>query len=161
MGEGVPLWSMASMVAEGPSTSQIGSVSLSLSVSALLGSALSPFLLYPEICNSDWTETFAQSFLRKLAFLRQKKSANRLRGGSRGWGARPGGSGAPPYLVTTSGNISRGFFFRIFPYFPKISSVRFYPVWTPFDMGILRNQKHAIDRNWHWHWNNMLVPKII
>ena len=32
---------------------------LSLSVSALWDSALSPFLIYPEIRNSDWIETFA------------------------------------------------------------------------------------------------------
>ena len=62
----------------GESPSEIGSVSLSRSVSALSNSALSPFLLYPEIRNSDWVETFAPIFLRKLAFLRQKKSINRL-----------------------------------------------------------------------------------
>ena len=43
----------------GESPSGIGSVSLSLSVFALSDSALAPFLLYPEIRNSDWTETFA------------------------------------------------------------------------------------------------------
>ena len=41
--------------------------------------------------NSDWGESFAKIFLIKLAFLRQKKSANRLTGGPRGSGARPGG----------------------------------------------------------------------
>ena len=25
----------------------------------------------------------------------------------------------------------------------------FYPVWTPFDMDLLRNKKHATNRNWH------------
>ena len=47
----------------GESPSEIGSVSLSLSVSAFSDSALSPFLLYWEIRNSDWVETFAQIFL--------------------------------------------------------------------------------------------------
>ena len=47
----------------GESPSEIGSVSLSLSISVLLDSALSPFLLYPEIRNSDWVETFAQIFV--------------------------------------------------------------------------------------------------
>ena len=65
----------------GKSPSEIGSVSLSLSVSTFLDSALSPFLLYPEIRNSDWGESFAQIFLIKLAFLWQKKSVNRLTGG--------------------------------------------------------------------------------
>ena len=43
----------------GESPSEIGSVSLSLSVSAFSDYDLSPFLLYPEIRNSDWIETFA------------------------------------------------------------------------------------------------------
>ena len=65
----------------GESPSEIGSVSLSLSVSAFLDFALAPFLLYPEIRNSDWPETFAVIFFRILAFLRQKKSVNHLTGG--------------------------------------------------------------------------------
>ena len=73
----------------GESPSEIGSVSLSLSVSVFSCYALSPFLIYPEIRNSNWIETFAQIFLRKLAFLRPKKSSNRLTGCPRGSGARP------------------------------------------------------------------------
>src|SRR3954470_5989759 len=46
-----------------------------------------------------------------------------------------------------------------FPNIPKISSVHFYPVWTPFDMDILRNQKHATDRNWHWALDQYVSPK--
>ena len=80
MGEGFPLWSMASMAREGrePLRDWIRpSVSICFCVP---DSALSLFLIYPEICNSDWIETFAQIFLRKLAFLRPKKSINRLTG---------------------------------------------------------------------------------
>ena len=55
----------------GESPSEIGFISLSVCVSAFSDSALSPFLLYPEIRNSDWGESFAQIFLIKLAFLRQ------------------------------------------------------------------------------------------
>ena len=66
---------------KGESPSKIGYVSLSLSVSAFSFAALSPFLLYPEIRNSDWVESFAQIFLIKLALLRQKKSVNHLTGG--------------------------------------------------------------------------------
>ena len=40
----------------GESPSEIGYVSLSLSVSAFSNSSLSPFLIFPEIRNSDWTE---------------------------------------------------------------------------------------------------------
>ena len=43
----------------GESPSEIGSVSLSLSISAFWNSALAPFPLYLEIRNSDWIETFA------------------------------------------------------------------------------------------------------
>ena len=68
---------------------------LSPSISAFWDSALSPFLIYPEIRNSDWIETCAQIFLRKLAFLRPKKSSNRLTWGPRGSGARPGGQARP------------------------------------------------------------------
>ena len=41
----------------------------------------------------------------------------------------------------------------------KISSVRFYLIWTPFDMDILRNQKHATDTNWHWALDQYVSPK--
>ena len=46
----------------GESPSEIGSVSLSLSVSALSSVALSLFRIYMEIRNSDWPETFAVIF---------------------------------------------------------------------------------------------------
>ena len=91
----------------GESPSEIGSVSLSLSVSAFPDSALAPFLLYLEIRNSDWIETFAQIFFQKLAFLRPKKGVNRLTRGPRGSGARPMKVGARATLVATSGIVSR------------------------------------------------------
>ena len=37
--------------------------------------------------------------------------------------------------------------------------VRFYHVWTPFDIGFLRNKKHATDRNWHWALDQYVSPK--
>ena len=48
----------------GESPSEIGSVSLSLSVSAFSDSSLSPFLIFPEIRNSDWAEILTQSLSR-------------------------------------------------------------------------------------------------
>ena len=57
MGEGFPLWSMASMASR---PSVIVSVSLSLSGSAFYSAALSLFRIYMEIRNSDWIETFAE-----------------------------------------------------------------------------------------------------
>ena len=91
----------------GESPSEIGSISLSLSVSASPDSAHSPFLIYPEIRNSDWGESFAQIFLIKLAFLHQKKGINHLTGGPREARARLPPWGAPPYLVATSDTVSR------------------------------------------------------
>ena len=90
----------------GESPSEIGPVSLSLSVSAFSSAALSPFRIYMEIRNSDWGESFAQIFLVKLAFLQQKKSVNRLTGGPRESRVCPGG-GRAPCLVATSGTVSR------------------------------------------------------
>ena len=94
--KGFPSGPWLPWLGRGESPSEIGSISLSLSVSAFRDSAPSPFLLYPEIRNSDWGESFAQIFLIKLAFLRQKKSLNRLTGGPRGSGARLGGRARPP-----------------------------------------------------------------
>ena len=48
----------------GESPSEIGSVSLSLSVYAFSDSTLSPFLIFPEICNSDWAEILTRSLSR-------------------------------------------------------------------------------------------------
>ena len=45
---------------EGPS--EIGSISLFLSGSALCSGSVSPFRVYMEICNSDWPETFTVIF---------------------------------------------------------------------------------------------------
>ena len=45
----------------GESPSEIGSVSLSLSVFAFSDSTLSPFLIFPEIRNSDWAEILTRS----------------------------------------------------------------------------------------------------
>ena len=87
----------------GESPSEIGSISLSLSVSAFSDSALAPFPLYPEIRNSDWIETFAQIFFQKLAFLRPKKGINHLTRGPGGWGT-PTWSGRGPLSRGHLGN---------------------------------------------------------
>ena len=89
----------------GECPSDIGSISLSLSVSAFPYPSPSPSFIL-EIRNSDWGESFAQNFLVKLAFLRQKKSVNRLTGGPGECQERPWGVAAPPYLLATSGTVS-------------------------------------------------------
>ena len=105
----------------GESPSEIGSVSLFLSVSAFPAfsdSIPSPFPLYLEIRISDWGESFAQIFLVKLAFLRQKRASTALRGGHEG-------QGRAPCLVAPSGTVSRGFFFPKIIYIPKKSPLIF------------------------------------
>ena len=95
MGEGFPLWSLAPMAWEGREPLRDW---IYLSVSAFSDSTPSRFLLYPEIRNSDWGESFAQIFLIKLAFLRQKKSVNYLTGipgRAKGGGRAPLSHGHP------------------------------------------------------------------
>ena len=92
MVEGFPLWSLAPMAWEGRGPLRDW---IYLSVSAFPDSVPSPFPLYLEIRNSDWGESFAQIFLVKLAFLRQKKSVNRLTGGPGECQARLGGWAFP------------------------------------------------------------------
>ena len=92
MGEGFTLCSLAPMAWEGREPLRDW---IYLSVSAFCPGSVSPFRVYMEIRNSDWPETFAVIFFRILAFLRQKKSINRLTGGPRGSGVRLGGRERP------------------------------------------------------------------
>ena len=88
----------------GESPSEIGSVSLPLSVSAFPDPSPSPFLLYPEIRNSDWGESFTQIFLIKLALLQQKKSVHlEWWRGPLSWPARA------PFLIDSSSQKSQIF----------------------------------------------------
>ena len=130
MGEGFPLWSLAPMAWEGREPLRDW---IYLSVSAFSDSTPSPLPLYLEIHNSDWGESFAQIFLIKLSFLRQKKSVNRLTGGPRECQARPGGVGAPPCLVATSDTVSRWF------YFPKIINIpkKSPSIFVPFGLRLI------------------------
>ena len=80
----------------GESPSEIGSVSLSLSVSAFSSAALSPFRVYMEIRISDWTEIFAVIFFLKISFLVAEEGhqppyggPTRVRGAPRGVGRAP------------------------------------------------------------------------
>ena len=155
MGEGFNLWSLDPMAWEGrePLWDWIY-----LSVSAFSDSTPSPFRLYLEIRNSDWIETFAQIFFQKLAFLRPKKGINRLTGGPRGSGARPGGR----HALLPRGHLRHRLAWFFLPknhIYSKKISVSFYPVWTPFDMDILRNKEHATNRNWHWALDQHVSPK--
>ena len=70
--KGFPSGPWLPWLGRGESPSEIGSISLSLSVFAFWDSALAPFLLYLEFRNSDWIKTFAQIFFQKLALLLPK-----------------------------------------------------------------------------------------
>ena len=145
MGEGFPLWSLAPMAWEGREPLRDW---IYLSVSTFSVLSPSTFLLYLEIRNSDWGESFTQIFLVKLAFLRQKKSVNRLMGGPGECQARLGVRARP----LSRDHPGHCFALILLPENHKYSkkiSVRFYPVWTLFDIGFLRNKKHATNRNWH------------
>ena len=120
--------------------------------SAFFFSGRKLFLIFPEIRNSNWIETFAQIFLRKLAFLRQKNNSNRLTGCPRGSGARPLPRGTLGHLLALI------LLPKNHKYSKKIS-VYLYSVWTPFDMSFLRNIKHATNRNWHWALDQYVSPK--
>jgi len=59
--KGFPSGPWPSWHGRGESPSEIGSVSLSLSVFAFSDSTLSLFLIFPEIRNSDWAEILTRS----------------------------------------------------------------------------------------------------
>ena len=62
--KGLPSGPWSPWHGRGESPSEIGSVSLALCVSAFPDSSLSPFLIFPEIHNSDWTEILTRSLSR-------------------------------------------------------------------------------------------------
>ena len=59
--KGVPSGPWPPWRGRGESPSEIGSISLFLSVSAFLDSTLSPFLIFSQIRNSDWVEILTRS----------------------------------------------------------------------------------------------------
>src|SRR3954469_9585473 len=76
----------------GESPSEIGSVSLCFFVS---DSGLSPFLIFPEICNSDWAEILTQFVSGYWISCGERRAPTALRGGHEGQGLPPSW-GAPP-----------------------------------------------------------------
>ena len=60
--KGFPSGPWLPCLGRGESPSEIGSISLSLSVSAFSHGSVSPFRIYMEIRNSDWPGTFAVIF---------------------------------------------------------------------------------------------------
>ena len=165
MGEGFPLWSLASMAWErrDPLRDWICLsfslyLSLFLSVSAFFSAALSPFRVYMEIRNSDWAETFAVIFLPKISFLAAEEGHQP----PYGWPTRVRGAPTGQARPLPRGHLGHRLawiFLPEFPNIPKISSIRFNHVWIPFDMDILRNIKHATNRNSHRALDQYVSPK--
>ena len=73
----------------GKSPSEIGSVSLSLSVSAFSDSALSPFLIFPEIRNTDWAEIWTRFLSGYWLSCGERRARTALRSGHEGQGRTP------------------------------------------------------------------------
>mgnify|MGYP005830575283 CR=1 FL=1 len=133
MGEGFPLWSMASMAAEGQEPFRYWiclSVSLCLCVS---DSGLSPFLISPKIRNSNWAEIWTRFLFGYWLSCCERRAPTALCGGHEGPGHAP--YLCPPWASSRVDSSSQKSHI-----FQKIS-VSFYPVWTPFDMDFLRNNK--------------------
>ena len=106
MGEGFPLWSLASMAAEGREPLRDW---ISLSVSFCFyapDSAISPFLKFPEIRNPDWAEIWTR-FYPDIGFIAAKEGHQPPYGvATRAQGA-PDPLGHAPCLVAPSGIVSR------------------------------------------------------
>ena len=149
---GFPLWSMASMAAKGQEPLLVWIYLSVLFCFVFIFSGQKSFLIFPEIRNSDWAEVLTR-FYPVISFLLAKE------GHQPPYGVSTRVRGAPPYLVGPSSIVSRGFFFPKIIYIPKKISVSFYSVWTLFDMDILRNKKHATNRNWHWALDQYVSPK--
>ena len=103
-------------------------------------SALSPFLKFPEIRNSDWAEIWTRFLSEYWLSCGERWAPTALWSGHKGPGHAPHPRGP------------LGHHLALIP-LPKIDihskkiSVSFYPVCTPFDMDFLRNKIHATNRN--------------
>ena len=161
MEEGFRLWSMVSMAREGrePLRDWIClSVSLCFCVS---DSALSPFLIFPEIRNSDWAEIWTRFLSVYWLSCGEIRAPTALRSGHEGPGRAlpPGARPSPLWAPRASSRVDSTS--QNLHIFQKKSSSVFYPVWTPFDMDFLRNKKHATNRNWHWALDQYVSPKKV
>ena len=148
MGEGFPLCSLAPMAWEEQEPLRDW-ICLSFSLcSVFCSAALSPFRIYMEILNSDWY--LRRDFLPKISFLAAEEGHQP----PYGWPTRVLGMPRGRARPLSRGHLGHRFALILLPIFSKYSKniLRpFYPVWIPFDMGFLRNIKHATNRNRNWH----------
>ena len=160
MGEGFPLWSMVSMAWEGESPSEIGSVSLSLSISALW---ILPFhrFFYNRRSVTPIGLNFGHDLYPEISFLAAKEGLNRLTGWTRGSrarltpGARPPASWPPraSYRVDSSSQKSQ--------IFQKKSPSVFIPFGLRLIWVFCETKNMQQTGTGTGHWINMLVPKIV
>ena len=113
----------------GASPSEIGSVSLSLSVSTFRSAALSPFHIYMEILNSDWTETFAMIFLPKNSFLAAEEGHQP----PYGWPTRVRGAPRGQACPLPHGHLGHHLAWIVLPEFSKYSKNKLRPFLSRLD----------------------------
>ena len=76
-----------------------------------------------------------------VGIYRRKEYVGGATGGPRGWRARPGGVGAPSYLVASWKLLLRRVQVSWILFIQKSRSRRFHSVWTSFDIPFLLNTK--------------------
>jgi len=91
-----------------------------------LDSCILPFLIFPEIRNSDWAEIWTWFLSGYWLSCGERRAWAALRSGHEGPG-RAWPPGARPCLVPPSGIVSRWFFFPKFINIPKKSPSVFIP----------------------------------
>ena len=126
----------------GESPSEIGSVSLSLSVFPFQVLAFHRFL-YSWRSVTPIGLKFEHDFYPDISFLAAKEGHQLHYGVSTRVRGAPPASWPPRASSRVDSTSQNSHIFQKNP-------VSFYPVWTPFDMDFLRNKKHAKNRNWHW-----------
>ena len=138
MGEGFPLWSMASMAWEGREPLRDW-----ICLSLFLRSQILPFhrFLYSRRSVTLIWLKFLHHLYPEFSFLAAKEGHQSPYGVSMRVRGAPASPGRAPYLVGPSSIVSHGFFFPKIIYIPKKISVSFYPIWNPFDMDFLQNKK--------------------
>ena len=127
-------------------------LSLCLSVSAFPDSALSPFLIFPEIRNSDWPEILTRFLSEYWLSCGERRAPTALQGGHKG-------QGRAPCLVGPTSIVSRWFHFPKITYIPK----KYLSIFIPFGLRLIwifcETKKHATNRNWHWALDQYVSPK--
>ena len=160
MGEGFPLWSLASMAWEGRESLRDW-ICLFVSLCFCVPySAISPFLKFPGSVTQIGLN-FGHDFYPDNSFLAEKEGHQPPYGvATRAQGAPYPLGGAPHPRGPLGHRLALIPLPKIHIY-SKTNLHNFYPVWTLFDMDFLQTKKHATNRNWHWALDQYVSPKIV